>query len=714
MIHSRRLILILVAVAVLGLAGVARGTSHIGDPMKSDLAMTKELVGNLVPGQNATYQLIVSEVGGGIALGPITVTDDLGPGLTFVSATGSGWTCTAAGQSVTCTLSQSLYAGGSLPAITLTVLVAKDATEVENCATVLTQPTAAWPGDVNPANDRACVTTPVSGAGFDLAIKKELKGTCEAGAPCTEVITITNNGPGTFSGNLNVTINYNAPVTLQGWQPPGSWSCTPQGTASSFNCTTTSAFIVPPNGSLALTLTFIAEAGSYNNCVSLNIDDLNASNNRSCIDFPVNPSGGEPGAICGVKFHDLNGNGAQDANEPGLSGWTIQIKDASGNLVTAVITGRGGKYCFRNLKPGIYSVSEVLQPGWVQTAPQPVPPGTATVTVAAGQTVSVFFGNRSRKEPCCLDFTFTGGRADNFNTFAGPEPAVPPPGAQQAYFDETAIDKRFDHRIGLPAGNCIREATLEIRVKPLPSTLSINDTLTLKAGPGYWSAYFGTFTSPAGLLPNEWRTGNYGSGQTFALDLANLPGGGNLLPALNSTRYLDIGIQDDTSVDYLKLTVRFCECEGEEAPDVSISAARELKLFIGQKRRVVEGVEDEIGVAPVVREGRTFLPIRYIEPLGAEISWDAAERKVTVVLGERQVELWVDNPLARWTSTWGEIWVTTSIDPDNPAVQPYIDNGRVMLPLRFVVESLGLEVDFQGIDQPLTIRKGPGRTSYQP
>jgi len=39
-----------------------------------------------------------------------------------------------------------------------------------------------------------------------------------------------------------------------------------------------------------------------------------------------------PGEIRGVKFHDLNGDGIRDANEPGLEGWTIFL-DRDGNGV---------------------------------------------------------------------------------------------------------------------------------------------------------------------------------------------------------------------------------------------------------------------------------------------------------------------------------------------------------------------------------------------
>ena len=50
--------------------------------------------------------------------------------------------------------------------------------------------------------------------------------------------------------------------------------------------------------------------------------------------------------------------------------------------------------------------------------------------------------------------------------------------------------------------------------------------------------------------------------KTVLFNLGAMPSGGgstNLIPALNTLRKLDISIQDDTSVDYIKLIVVFCE-----------------------------------------------------------------------------------------------------------------------------------------------------------
>lgn len=66
-----------------------------------DLALEKTLVGTLTRGENGTWHLVVKNLGPSTAHG-VTVTDDLPAGLSYESANGDGWTCTAAGPVVTC------------------------------------------------------------------------------------------------------------------------------------------------------------------------------------------------------------------------------------------------------------------------------------------------------------------------------------------------------------------------------------------------------------------------------------------------------------------------------------------------------------------------------------------------------------------------------------------------------------------------------------
>jgi hypothetical protein len=94
------------------------------------------------------------------------------------------------------------------------------------------------------------------------------------------------------------------------------------------------------------------------------------------------------GTLCIQKFFDLNQNGVQDPNEPNLGGWQFTITQGS-TVVTTVTTGTAGVpgVCI-TLPSGTYTVTEVLQPNWVPSTPNP-----QTATVPAGSTVTLTFGN---------------------------------------------------------------------------------------------------------------------------------------------------------------------------------------------------------------------------------------------------------------------------------------------------------------------------------
>lgn len=101
------------------------------------------------------------------------------------------------------------------------------------------------------------------------------------------------------------------------------------------------------------------------------------------------------GRITGMKFEDKNGNGVRNQGEFGLDDWKIYL-DLNGNSQydngePYDWTDNDGDYSITNVMPGTYTVREVQQNGWIQTAPQG---GSYTVTVGVNQTVSgKDFGN---------------------------------------------------------------------------------------------------------------------------------------------------------------------------------------------------------------------------------------------------------------------------------------------------------------------------------
>ncbi len=68
-----------------------------------------------------------------------------------------------------------------------------------------------------------------------------------------------------------------------------------------------------------------------------------------------------PASVMGTVWHDLNNDGNLDNNEPGIRGVTIQLLDASGNILSETQTDTAGQYQFDNLYAGQYSIRE-LQP----------------------------------------------------------------------------------------------------------------------------------------------------------------------------------------------------------------------------------------------------------------------------------------------------------------------------------------------------------------
>ncbi|MHB1049731.1 MAG: SdrD B-like domain-containing protein, partial [Bacteroidota bacterium] len=125
-----------------------------------------------------------------------------------------------------------------------------------------------------------------------------------------------------------------------------------------------------------------------------------ATHNTVTICGTTTPEVVRSGSVCGTKFNDVNGDGVQDAGEPGLPNWLISLNVAT---IPAATTDKDGNYCFNDVEAGTYTVSETPQPGWQQTFPSS--PGTHSVTVTAGDTIrGINFGNKIVSDEACISW----------------------------------------------------------------------------------------------------------------------------------------------------------------------------------------------------------------------------------------------------------------------------------------------------------------------
>jgi uncharacterized repeat protein (TIGR01451 family) len=188
-----------------------------------DLNIVKTGSSNFVAGSNATFQIAVNNVSTGPTVGGIVVTDLLNANFTFVSATGTGWACSAVAQAVTCNNSGPIAGGASAANIVLTVAVnVAAAGSISNTATVATT------DDNNAANNTSTATIAVTAAAPDLSIAKTASGAFVAGSNGAFQISVSNIGNAFTTGTITVTDTLNSAFTFVSGIGT-NWTCAAAG-----------------------------------------------------------------------------------------------------------------------------------------------------------------------------------------------------------------------------------------------------------------------------------------------------------------------------------------------------------------------------------------------------------------------------------------------------------------------------------------------------
>ena len=128
------------------------------------------------------------------------------------------------------------------------------------------------------------------------------------------------------------------------------------------------------------------------------------------------------------------------------------------------------------------------------------------------------------------------------------------------------------------------------------------------------------------------------------------------------------------------LRLKYPAGQGPSAP-----TGLSMELTVGQKQILVNGSAQEMDVAPVVIDGRTLVPVRFIsEAMSAPLLWDDTTKNVTVVKSSNWIDLWLGDNLM--------VVDGRAVELDVP---PMALQGRTMLPLGAVARAMGLTVDWE-------------------
>ncbi|RYX83759.1 copper amine oxidase N-terminal domain-containing protein [bacterium] len=102
-----------------------------------------------------------------------------------------------------------------------------------------------------------------------------------------------------------------------------------------------------------------------------------------------------------------------------------------------------------------------------------------------------------------------------------------------------------------------------------------------------------------------------------------------------------------------------------------------------------------LSATPLQLNGRTLLPLRDVfESLGAQVNWNPTAQSIAAQSGTTQIQLGINNPVAFVNGR--------NVNLDQPAI---LVGGRAFVPLRFVAEATGAQVDYNSQLQLVSIQK---------
>jgi uncharacterized repeat protein (TIGR01451 family) len=350
-----------------------------------DVSVLKTAGAAVSAGSTVTFTIVVTAGGTG---------DSTQVMLTDALATGHTWTVGGANANA-CSITAGLLScdfGTMTNGSTRTITLSTTSTSADCPEGLTNEALLSAAVDVNLDNNFSSASQTVNCGAISLT-KTADAASVASGSPIGFLITATNNGAGTATA---VTVSDTLPTT-----PDLSWSI---AAGSDTGCSITSGTLTCSFGDLAskaskqvhlTSPTTLASCSTINNTATVRTGNDGTSTATASVTVNCPP----PPALGGIqvtKYNDANRNGARDTGEAGLQGFVFTVK-SFGTTVATITSDAGGTATAVNLNAGTYTVTETQQTGWTST--DPGSSLTKTVTVNAGQTTSVLFGNATVQLP---------------------------------------------------------------------------------------------------------------------------------------------------------------------------------------------------------------------------------------------------------------------------------------------------------------------------
>lgn len=159
------------------------------------------------------------------------------------------------------------------------------------------------------------------------------------------------------------------------------------------------------------------------------------------------------------------------------------------------------------------------------------------------------------------------------------------------------------------------------------------------------------------------------------------------------TKLYVVNLEQDQDERALQGEVAFDNVTLQYPPKPFTPVKPTIVMTVGKKTATIDGKSTQLQTAPFLLNDVNYLPLRFVtETLGAEVSWDNATKRVTVLRGDSMLELWV-----------GRSEVTLNGVRQKVLAAPILKNNSVYVPVRVVTEQLGQKIDWDGKTKTITI-----------
>ena len=156
------------------------------------------------------------------------------------------------------------------------------------------------------------------------------------------------------------------------------------------------------------------------------------------------------------------------------------------------------------------------------------------------------------------------------------------------------------------------------------------------------------------------------------------------------------GLENGSTHSYIVQPISYVEIADNVFAENSVSATcgqneDDIKIFVNGTQIDFSKYDN---VMPVIENGRTLVPVRAVsETLLCEVLWHDDTQEIDITKGDIFVKLTIGNTTAYVNGK--QIQLDTA---------PDIRSGRTLVPLRFIAESLKLNVEWNGDSRTITIK----------